>query len=420
MCSKLNEANDDPFDQNFESLEALVDTISEVLHSPVTIEDDNHRLIAYSSHDSESDAARVATIIGRRVPEKVIRALWQQGFMQQIVESNTPVSIPAISSIGLGNRMAIAIRKQRTIIGYIWVLETNGRLSEEASRMLMKAAHAATTKLLQQQIKKRKEEKGHEDFFWQLLTGHLTTEGGIREKSAMLGIELPALYRVIVLEFQSEIQDKQQQIEYMITTTQRIRILLYTLKNNQLILLSDLKPGQSKEDDFEDFSYMFEQMQQRFGFSPTEGGSGSVYGDYTQVELCYREALTVLQIKQRFPQELRNVYLYSDLGYYRLLPSILEISRIHCIDNQCLKKLRQYDQDHNSDLLHTLEVFLCSDSNVKAAAELLHVHINTLSYRLKRIGEIGGIDLDSIDQKVTVFLDLKIQKLNGQSSLSLL
>jgi len=62
-------------------------------------------------------------------------------------------------------------------------------------------------------------------------------------------------------------------------------------------------------------------------------------------------------------------------------------------------------------LLHTLEVFLYNDSNVKAAADLLHVHINTLTYRLKRIAEIGGIDLNNMDQKVTLYLDLKAEKM---------
>ncbi|UVI33107.1 PucR family transcriptional regulator [Paenibacillus spongiae] len=409
----MNE-NHDPFNRSFESLEALADTISEVLHNPVTIEDDNHRLIAYSSHESQTDTARVATIIGRRVPEKVIRALWQDGIMQRIMESEEPVAISAIESVGLGDRLVMAIRKQHKILGYIWVLESDKRLGKEAFDKLKKAAHAATTKLLQLQVKKRKEEKGHEDFFWQLLTGHLSTSAEIREKAAALEIELPRLYRIIVLEFGSEIQDKQQQIEYMLTTTQRVSILFHTIKHNQLILLTGLNQRQyDKESDFGHFEYLFEQMQQRFGFSPSDGGSGSVYDDFILVERSYREALTVLRIKMQFPHETRNVYDYPTLGYYRFLPALLAENRTHPIENQCLKKLREYDSEHNGNLLHTLEVFLSSDSNVKAAAEALHVHINTLSYRLKRIGEIGGIDLDSMDQKVTVFLDFKINKLNG-------
>lgn len=406
-----------PFHQSFENLEALADKISEVLHNPVTIEDDNHRLIAYSSHKSQSDEARVATIIGRRVPEKVIRALWQEGHMQHLLSSEEPLAIPSISTVGLGKRIAIAIRKQRTVLGYIWVLESDRPLGADAVDMLKKAAHAASAKLLQLQVKKRNEEKGHEDFFWQLLTGHLADQSEVEDKAADLGIVLPGRYRIVVLAFASDLQDKQQHIDYMLTTSQRITAFFHTVKQKQLIILSALKDDpHMKEDDFEDFQYVFDQMQQRFGFSPSGGGCGSPYDDYMLVERSYQEALTVLGMKKMFPKELHHAYTYSELGYYRLLPAMMTESRLHPVVNPIVKKLRSYDDEHNSDLLHTLEVFLSSDSNVKMAAETLHIHINTLSYRLKRIGEIGGIDLGNTDQKFTVFLDLKMDRLRKEQA----
>lgn len=41
----------------------------------------------------------------------------------------------------------------------------------------------------------------------------------------------------------------------------------------------------------------------------------------------------------------------------------------------------------------------------------------TLIYRLKRIGEIGGIDLADMEQKVTLYLDFKTEKFGGGSDL---
>lgn len=71
---------DNNLDPVFDSLEALADAVSEVLDCPITIEDllktSNHRFVAYSSHDPHSDPARIATIIGRRVPEAIISRLW--------------------------------------------------------------------------------------------------------------------------------------------------------------------------------------------------------------------------------------------------------------------------------------------------------------------------------------------------------
>lgn len=63
------------FDRFFDSMESLADTISESLQSQVTIEDSNHHVIGYSSHQTESDPARISTIIGKKVPSAVIIGL---------------------------------------------------------------------------------------------------------------------------------------------------------------------------------------------------------------------------------------------------------------------------------------------------------------------------------------------------------
>src|SRR5690554_6818558 len=103
--------NIEHFDHNFGNLEDLADEISEVLECSVTIEDVNHRLVSYSSHISATDPARISTIMGRRVPEKIIQTLWRNGVMLQLLNSEQPVRVQAIKEVGLGARLAIAIRK---------------------------------------------------------------------------------------------------------------------------------------------------------------------------------------------------------------------------------------------------------------------------------------------------------------------
>jgi DNA-binding PucR family transcriptional regulator len=405
---------DDPFEKSFESLEALAETINEVLGCPVTIEDANHRLIAYSSHDQQMDTARIATIVGRRVPEKVISGLWRDGVIQRLVESQEPIRIPAISDIGLNDRVAIAIRKNMDILGYIWVVEVGKQLGDQELIQLKKAAQATKTKLVQLQLQRRKEEEGYKDFFWQLLMGHLKSETMIKEKAEKLEVVLPVSFHVFVVQFVSEITEKfVQQVLDVITATQQIRIFFHVVDNNHLILLSaPILRHLSKQDYAKSLTHFMDQMKSRFGSAFSEGGSGSFYQEYTMVEKSYQEALMVLQIKKQFPNETKFLHSYPDLGYYRFLPLILEEKRKRSFKNSCLEKLREYDRDHKSNLLHTLEVFLSNDSNSKEAADILHVHTNTLNYRLKRISEIGEINLTNMDQKVTLYLDLKTEQLD--------
>lgn len=149
----------DPFKRSFDNLETFVDKIRDVLECPVTIEDANHRLLAYSTHDDQTDQARIATIISRKVPEKVINSLWKADAIPQLLRSAEPLKIPEIKEIGLGNRVAISIRHQEEVLGYIWVVERDKSLTAEDMYLLKLAAQSARIELLKLYRQKRKEKK---------------------------------------------------------------------------------------------------------------------------------------------------------------------------------------------------------------------------------------------------------------------
>ncbi|MBP1995603.1 PucR family transcriptional regulator [Paenibacillus eucommiae] len=405
----------DPFDRSFDSLQALADTISEVIRSPITIEDAHYRLLAYSSHEPKTDPARIATIVGRRVPEHVTSGLWQSGAITKLIESDNPVRVEAISSIGLGNRVAISIKHQNDVIGYIWVMEEEQEISSDfLFHQLKKAAVAAKTKLLQPHMQKRKEEEEYQDLFWQLLTGHVDSDTAAKNKATKLGLKLPPVFQVFIFEFASDIDKKlQQQLQYLLSASagRLIRTILHVTDRNRYTMLCSPPADHihaSLKNSSEAIDICAAQLKERFGTTFVASSCGSLYKDYTEVEKSYKEAQTVLQVKSYFPSELSDVHHYQKLGFYRLLPLMLEQKQASNYENENLLRIKQYDHEHQSNLLQTLKQYLVSDCNMKAAADALHVHTNTLMYRLKRITEIGDIDLTDMDQKVTLYLDLKM------------
>jgi DNA-binding PucR family transcriptional regulator len=92
---------------------------------------------------------------------------------------------------------------------------------------------------------------------------------------------------------------------------------------------------------------------------------------------------------------------------------ILEKRQTEAYENYSLKRLHEYDEKHNSNLIETLEVFLNKDNNINDAAKELNVHANTLNYRLKRITEIGEVNFKDPNQKMVLYLDLKLEKYQG-------
>ncbi len=404
--------HDDPFQGNFDSLEEFADHISDLLQCPITIEDANHRLIAYSAHDDYTDPARTATIISRRVPEKVINSLWKQGAIPALLNSRDPVRVAAISEVGLGSRVAVSIWKNDEVIGFIWALETDRTLSKEDMELLKKAAKAAKNKVLQLYMRKNKKEERVQEFFWKLLTGHMTTEEEIKENFEMMQIPTAPLFSVIVFRLANEItREIEKQISYLLQTTQQIQLLLYTTDRSDVILLATPKNVNQPLQEFNCFIQSFAmKMKERFHISSIQSGFGGIYETYTCIEKSYKEALTVLKMKEKFPAQISSIYGYQQLGIYQFFDLLLEKKRQGEFTNTALLKLQSYDQKHHSDLVETFEIFFDHDSNVNETAKALNIHPNTLAYRLKRIAEIGEIDLHDINQKVKLYIDIKLAK----------
>jgi DNA-binding PucR family transcriptional regulator len=75
-------------------------------------------------------------------------------------------------------------------------------------------------------------------------------------------------------------------------------------------------------------------------------------------------------------------------------------------------ELISYDQRRGADLLPTLDVYLDHSSVTLRAAKTLKLHPHSLRYRLKRICEIQGLDLDDPMTRLAVHLALKLRALD--------
>ncbi|WP_329363656.1 PucR family transcriptional regulator ligand-binding domain-containing protein [Streptomyces sp. NBC_00669] len=73
-----------------------------------------------------------------------------------------------------------------------------------------------------------------------------------------------------------------------------------------------------------------------------------------------------------------------------------------------LDPLRAYDRRHRAELIPTLEAFLECDGSWTRCASRLHLHVNTLRYRIGRIEQLTGRDLARLEDKLDFFLALRM------------
>jgi Purine catabolism regulatory protein-like family/PucR C-terminal helix-turn-helix domain len=74
--------------------------------------------------------------------------------------------------------------------------------------------------------------------------------------------------------------------------------------------------------------------------------------------------------------------------------------------DRLLGPLRRYDRRRGTQLVPTLAAFLACSGSWHSCAARLHVHVNTLRYRIRRIEELTGRDLSSLGDQVDFFLAL--------------
>jgi DNA-binding PucR family transcriptional regulator len=70
--------------------------------------------------------------------------------------------------------------------------------------------------------------------------------------------------------------------------------------------------------------------------------------------------------------------------------------------------LLAYDEEHNTNLVETLRAWLEAFGDVIAASAAMFVHPNTFRYRLRRLAEVGELDLNDPEARFAAMLELRI------------
>lgn len=105
---------------------------------------------------------------------------------------------------------------------------------------------------------------------------------------------------------------------------------------------------------------------------------------------------------------------FEDLGVYRLLVAQPDSDTLRFFVDDYLGPLLRYDQQHNSQLLKTLRVFLDQQANKQEAADKLFIRRQTLYHRLEKIKELLGDSYLQPDHRLCLELALRIyERLNG-------
>ncbi|HEX6108977.1 MAG TPA: helix-turn-helix domain-containing protein [Ktedonobacteraceae bacterium] len=145
------------------------------------------------------------------------------------------------------------------------------------------------------------------------------------------------------------------------------------------------------------------------GDLPTfSAGIGRLAKDVQQIPQSYREAQQALEIGRRLFGE-GDIHYFTRLGIYRLLFYLYGHEELSDFYQETLGFLLESDRHSNSALIETLESFFHCNGNLSETARTMHLHRNSLLYRLGRIEELLGRSLEDPELRLSLQIALKIR-----------
>jgi purine catabolism regulator len=109
---------------------------------------------------------------------------------------------------------------------------------------------------------------------------------------------------------------------------------------------------------------------------------------------------------------------FADLGLHRLLVAMTQHAEMDDFYRQSAGPIVAYDERTGAGLMETLDAFFHCHGSPTETAQRLHVHRNTVLYRLRRIEEIGGLRLEDASTRLNLHLCLRIRDVMPQPASS--
>lgn len=360
---------------------------------PVIIHDVDWNVVAYSTLPQTIDEPRRQAILRRRIPQDMWALPVTETIEWMLSHGNEVFEAPAIVA-DQTRRIVTPIYVGDTPVGLMWVAESSGELSPDAYEILQSAAKQVAVYFGARTVAQRREET---IFLSQLLDGNDDPEF----LGQCLGITPADWLRVATVWhaddaiLQTGLSQAHREID---VDSWGLRVLCIARADRLHVLY--VSPGQPERVTQLSERHAQEILRREPDTYISMGEPVRIGG----VPDCRADADRVLQYLCHHPE----VHLAA-IDEVRTGVALMELADTlgeHLTDTGSLGRLSRLDPSDRAESIRTLEAYFESMGTMSEAARRLHVHPNTLRYRLAKIADMIGVDLD--DRETRLLLELEL------------
>jgi sugar diacid utilization regulator len=136
-------------------------------------------------------------------------------------------------------------------------------------------------------------------------------------------------------------------------------------------------------------------------------GIGASCRDPAEIARSYGQARRTIDAVVRLGRQGQAV-AFEDLGIHRLLLQVPDLAELRSFATEILGELDRQDPQRGAELLATLACYFRENNSPQRTAQSLHVHPNTVAYRIRRVQEITGLRLDTYRDRLMAQVAIEI------------
>lgn len=343
----------------------------------------------------------------RKAAAKARQSYWQQ--LLTLDESSSPMG-RLISPIISGDRAR----------GYLSVIGAAGELDMFDSLTVEHGAAACALEMAKAKAVSEAKKSLRGDFLEGILAGTMPKKE-IERLEGRLDHDTKEPHAVMVVDWAGanipSLRRMETSVHWILSNHPR-PALVHIFGNQHLVIFQALKNTDDMESAHQLGRRIREQIEAEFPESTIIGGISGPARTLADWPNTYDQALQAMQLGERL--KLTNQFVeFNSLGIYRLLYDLEDQAPVRRFTDEIMRPLAEYDAQNRGSLVKTVEAYFDHHGNISQTAESLFVHRNTLLYRMERIQELTGLQLDQANMRLALHLSLKLWQLRPEAERAL-
>ena len=391
-------------------LEAMAEMMSTVTGKIVVIQDKRLDIRAMSvPTENEVDLERMVEALNQRdnlpaiLRNRKAAARARQSYWQQLLP---------IENVG---RLLSPIVSGDRARGYVSVVGLAGNLDLLDSLTAEHGAAACALEMAKAKAVSEAEKKLRGDFLEGLLAGTLPQKE-IERLEGRLDHDTTQSHAVMTVTWDDPNPPSLRRLEtatnWLLSSHNR-PALLHVYADEHIALFQALRDGDDMGTAHELDRRLREHLQAEFGDVRVVSGVSGPAMTLSDWPSVHQEALQAMQLAQRL--QFNHMVEFNSLGIYQLLSHIEHLAPVQTFTQLIISPLADYDRRHRGSLVQTIDAYFNHHANVSQTAESLFIHRNTLLYRLERIQELTGQDINQPDMRLALHLALRLWQLRPET-----